>query len=273
MLTSRPSAKLEYWFFKLNAPKVALLVDWIVRRAAGTRDLRISIHSPAGREVLFAPDPPDVSNGPPDLASRHTRWADGPVRWDLALTPASPVIRPQIFPLEQLGVFDMSLVSLPDITFEGRIEHRGQQFEIRADKGMASHYWGRGLPREWWWISANQFPEADIAVECTFLRSHLWGSSFGVSLGYFFFRNGPVARQVISPPARLAVTGSPDYFEVTVSDPSGFRARLKCAGREYGDLGDGIVNTLVGDLDLWEGEKLLARARGTAALERRASSS
>ena len=32
MLDSHPSAALEYWFFKVNAGPVALIVDWIERR-------------------------------------------------------------------------------------------------------------------------------------------------------------------------------------------------------------------------------------------------
>ena len=45
--------------------------------------------------------------------------------------------------------------------------------------------------------------------------------------------------------------------------------RLNARGSDYGDLGDGISNTLVGDLELWEGERLIGRAQGTAGLERR----
>jgi len=37
-------------------------------------------------------------------------------------------------------------------------------------------------------------------------------------------------------------------------------------------FGEGIVNTLVGDLEIWQGDTLLARAQGTAGLERRVPS-
>ena len=40
MLTSHPSAALEYWFFKVNAGPTALLVDWIEKRRLGERLVR-----------------------------------------------------------------------------------------------------------------------------------------------------------------------------------------------------------------------------------------
>jgi hypothetical protein len=32
VLSPHPASALEYWFFKVNAGPVALLVDWIARR-------------------------------------------------------------------------------------------------------------------------------------------------------------------------------------------------------------------------------------------------
>lgn len=53
MLTPHPSSALEYWFFKVNTGPIALLVDWISRRRANEHWLKVSIHSPYKREVLF----------------------------------------------------------------------------------------------------------------------------------------------------------------------------------------------------------------------------
>jgi hypothetical protein len=41
------------------------------------------------------------------------------------------------------------------------------------------------------------------------------------------------------------------------------------SGREYGDFGERIINTLTGDLDIFEDNQLVASAKGTAGLERR----
>lgn len=53
MLSAHPSFALEYWFFKVNSGPIALIVDWIARRRVNQHWLRVSIHSPYKREVLF----------------------------------------------------------------------------------------------------------------------------------------------------------------------------------------------------------------------------
>ena len=53
MLTSHPSSAIEYWFFKVNQGSMALIVDWIERRKLNAHVLRVSIHSPVHREVIF----------------------------------------------------------------------------------------------------------------------------------------------------------------------------------------------------------------------------
>ena len=269
MLKPHPSAPLEYWFFKFNHQGKALLVDWICRRKLDSGVLRISIHSPVRREVLFSPHPAILKHGAPELAMQETSWPRGDVRWHLSLQASSERIRPQIFPAEHLKFFDMSLESAPTVTFNGWIEHRGERHPVVDAHGMLSHYWGRALPRQWWWISANQFDGADISIECTVLRSRVWGTQLHAPLGYLYYRNGPQSRLLISPPSRIRATGSPDAFEVRAEPLVGPRISLKATGREYASLGDGIVNTLAGDLEVWEGDRLVAEARGTAALERR----
>ena len=53
MLTPHPLSNIEYWFFKVNNGPVALIVDWIERRKSKEHVLRVSIHSPYKREVIF----------------------------------------------------------------------------------------------------------------------------------------------------------------------------------------------------------------------------
>ena len=269
MLEPHPSAPLEYWFFKFNHEGKALLVDWICRRKAETGILRISIHSPLRREVVFSPHPAILKHGAPELAMQESSWPRGDVRWHLSLQASPDRIRPQIFPAEQLQLFDMSLESAPTVTFNGWIEHHGERYPVVNAHGMLSHYWGRNLPREWWWLSANQFDGADVSVECTVLRSRVWGTAFHVPLGYLYYRNGSQSRLLISPPARIKVAGSPDAFAVRADPVRGAPISLKATGRGYASLGDGIINTLTGDLEVWEGRKIVAHARGTAALEHR----
>jgi hypothetical protein len=159
---------LEYWFFKVNHHDVALLVDWICRRRVSVGLLRTS--TPLGREV-FA-HPAILRHGAVELAMQETSWPRGDARWHLSIRASAERIRPQIFPAEQLKVFDMSLESAPSAVFNGWIEHRGRRFPIADAAGMLSHYWGRNLPEEWWWISAT-VRQPDISVECTIPL--MWG--------------------------------------------------------------------------------------------------
>ena len=74
---------------------------------------------------------------------------------------------------------------------------------------------------------------------------------------------------LISPPVRAQVNGSPERFEVHIRPLGTEPITLKAYGRDYRELGDSIINTLVGDLEIWKGNQLIARAEGTAGLERR----
>jgi hypothetical protein len=135
---------------------------------------------------------------------------------------------------------------------------------------MISHYWGRQLAPEWWWVSANQFDRQGVAVECTVLRSGLWGIPLGLPLAYLYLKEGDERELVLSPPATVRVIGSPERFEIHVRRFWGDTITLIAVGRDYGDLGDDIINTLVGDLEILKGGRVIARAQGTAGLERRA---
>jgi hypothetical protein len=103
------------------------------------------------------------------------------------------------------------------------------------------------------------------------LRSRVWGTSASLSLGYLYLRDPSVGRMLISPPARLTVSGTPEAFEIVASSRRGPLLALKATGHDYASFGEGIVNTLVGDLEVSEGGKLLTVVRGTAGLERRSA--
>lgn len=268
MLSPHPFANLEYWFFKFNDQDVALLVDWICRRRLGTGEVRISIHSPYGREVLFVSHNETLVNGPREFTLGSTTWSSGKVQWDLTQRLSEGFIRPQIFPAEQLRIFDLSVVSAPTVLFNGWIQHHSDRYAVTEAKGMISHYWGRQLPQEWWWISANNF-DSDISLECSLLLSHVWGSSILFPIGYLYIRHETSTRLIIAPPGRISVKGSPDSFVLSAKPMFGPKIVLEAVGRDYNSLREGIINTLIGDLKVWEDDKLLGYAQGTAGLERR----
>ena len=266
MLAPHATAALEYWFFKVNAGPVALLVDWIVRRKVNEKILRVSVHSSEKREVVFEKLASDDQSF---LGAERTVGQVGEVEWDLSIEAGEERIEPHIFPAKQLRLFDLTLVSAPRAAFTGWVRHGTQRVELRRAPGLVSHYWGRQLPQEWWWVSANQFDREGVAVEAMVLRSGVWGVPIGMPLAYLYLHHEGSRRLWIAPPGAVQVSGSPESFEIQFRPIGAQAVRLIGQGRDYGDLGEGILNTLVGDLELWEGDKFIARAQGTAGLERR----
>lgn len=269
MLTPHPSAALEYWFFKVNAGSVALLVDWIARRKQNENVLRVSIHSPQQRDVLFDKLPSPMIAEQNFMTAQRTCGYLGDISWALDIECDDERIDPSLLPDRLLRMTDLDLVSAPLAKFTGWVQHGSLHVELQRAPGMIAHYWGRQLPHEWWWVSANQFDQEDTAVECAVLRSSLWGVPVRLPLAYLYLRHANARKLIIAPPALAQVTGTPEKFEIQFRPFASKTITLRAQGRDYGDLGDGIVNTLVGDLDIWDGSQLIARAKGTAGLERR----
>jgi hypothetical protein len=273
MLAPHPYAALEYWYFKVNAGPLALLVDWIARRRLDEQWMRVSIHSPHKREVLFEKRTALMTSGQDSLDSGHTAGQVGEIAWDLDIDIQNRKwISPDVFPIRLLRMTDMALVSAPSAVFTGWVRHGAQRIELQRAPGMLAHYWGRQLAPEWWWVSANQFDREDVAVECTVFRSGLWGIPARLPMAYLYLRDAGTQKLVTAPPAIARVTGSPENFEIQFRRLGAEPITLKACGRNYGDFGERIINTLVGDLEIWEGGKMIARAQGTAGLERRSPS-
>jgi hypothetical protein len=268
LLSQHSNVALEYWFFKVNAGPVALLVDWIARRDRHERTLRASVHSPAGREVLYG-SYAAIDSGDQVLTQNRTCGRLGMLEWDLSIDVGPERLIPQIFPAAQLHMFDLTLVSAPMVGFSGWMRHGADRYRFDRAPGILSHYWGRKLPQDWWWVSASQFDRPGMVLEAMVLHSGLWGLPVRAKLGYLYLRDADGRRFWIAPPAAAHVYGSPEAFRVEFQDISGRKIRLLATGRDYGDFGAGISNTSVGDLEVYAGGELLGSARGTAGLERR----
>jgi hypothetical protein len=267
MFTSHPSAALEYWFFKVNAGPIALIVDWIERRKINERWLRVSMHSPHKREVIFE-KLDALMPGDNFLNTQRTVGHAGDVSWELDIDPAHTWIKPDIFPAGLLHMSDLTVISAPLATFTGWICHGPQQTSLNHVPGLVSHYWGRQLASEWWWVSAHQFDREGIAVECSVLRSSLWGTSAQIPLAYLYLHQQGRSEFLI-PLSPARVVGSPENFQIEFNRLGREKITLIGTGRQYGDFGDRIINTLTGDLEIREGSRVIARANGTAGLERR----
>jgi hypothetical protein len=267
MFTSHPSSALEYWFFKVNAGPVALIVDWIEGRKLNEHWLRVSIHSLYKREVVFEKL---IAFMPEDnfLNKQQTVGHAGEVAWELEIDDGRDWIKPDIFPVGLLKMGDSSIVSAPLARFSGWIRHGSQKITLNNEAGLISHYWGRQLATEWWWVSAQQFDREGVAVECMVIRSSLWGTRMQMPFAYFYMRQ-PDKREFFVPLSPARVEGSPEKFQIEFNRIGKEKITLIGTGREYGDFGDRIMNTLTGDLEILEGNRVIAYAKGTAALERR----
>ena len=268
ILTPHPSTALEYWFFKVNAGSIALIVDWIERRNSNEHVLRVSVHSPYKREVIFEKM---ASFMPADnfMNIQKTVGHAGDVAWDLNIDLGQDVIKPDVFPSNALHMTDTTITSAPLARFTGWIRHGSHQVTLNNQLGLVSQYWGRQLSLEWWWVSAHQFDREDVAIECVVGRSSLWGTPVQLSLAYVYLRHQGERKFIVRPGNFARVTGSPDKFQIELNHIDGEKITLIGTGREYGDFGDRIINTLTGDLEIRKGDEVFASARGTAALEHR----
>jgi hypothetical protein len=266
MFTLHPSAALEYWFFKVNAGPIALIVDWIERRKTGEHILRASVHSSYKRKVIFENLP---SFMPSDnfMTTQRTVGHAGEVSWDLSITPNGDWFKPDLFPAGLLKIPDLAAFGAPLVTFTGWIRHGPLHTTVDRIPGSITQYWGRQLAVEWWWVSAHQFDREGIVLEGTALRSRVWGTSLQTPLAFFYLRQQEKKEFIIAPANFARVTGTPEEFQVEINRIGKEKITLVCKGREYGDFGNNIINTLTGDMELRQGNQVIACANGTAGLE------
>ena len=280
----RRRAALDYAFFKLNLPEhdVALLVDFIVRRRVGVAQVRVSVHAPLGGGVSLAEIPLDrfvigsmktpsegAHIGDNWLGAVGSRGTVGTTAWDLAFQPASPVLSPQIKLIEPLHAFDLSVQSVPDVRFSGRLHIAGQRYEVSEARGMVSSYFGRALPERWFWISCNTFDRQDLALECVVSRMALFGGPVHLKTGYFSVYTAQSSETIIAPVnGSIRLEGTREALTITAHSRSGKAAyQLQCSAStgDYHDLGDRVQTTLFASCTL----KDIASANRTVGLEER----
>jgi hypothetical protein len=279
----RRHTALDYAFFKLNLPeqKVALLVDFIVRRRRGIAQVRVSAHAPEGSGVYLAEHPLKrlaVASSPADacavsledcwLGATGSRGAVEAVAWDLTFHPTGPLVSPQIRLVEPFRPFDLSLQTVPNVRFSGTITIAGQTYDVRDAHGMVSSYAGRALPEQWFWFSCNTFDREDLAVECLISRTGLFGAPLRLKFGYFYLSTADQAEMILAPlNGSIQLEGTRDAICITARRFGGARYVLRgeAAPQDYHNLGDRIWNTLIGSCTL-EG---YGAACGSASLEER----
>jgi hypothetical protein len=189
------------------------------------------------------------------------------IEWDLRQEFGSSRIDPGVPPIRWLHPFDMEIASRPRARFSGQVRVGDATFPCVEVPGLVSHYWGRRLPDSWWWISANLFEGADLAVEALLARTRVWSlAPIAINAGYLWIEQ-PGRRQLVIHPLNglIRIDGTAESFTLRARrlGRPGFEMRCNAAPNAYSDLGEGIKQTLLGTC-LIEG---MGEARGTAGLE------
>jgi hypothetical protein len=154
-------------------------------------------------------------------------------------------------PAKLLHPFDLELAGRPRARFTGSIEVAGETFTLAGARGTLNHYWGRRLPDSWVWVSADGLGDGDGVVEAALIRTRLWGLGRCTLLGgYAMVDGGSRTTQILAPTyGHLAVEGSQESFAIKAWT-RGRQVTLTATAPSsaYNDLGDGIRQTLIGDV-------------------------
>jgi hypothetical protein len=263
---------LEYWFVKTVSGDLAFLVDWILRRASGTAEVRVSLWVRGHGRVLhrhsadWLATTAAVDIAGCTLRSSRATGAVEDVSWDLNCAPGPWLFEPAPRPARLLHPFDLELCARPRTRFTGTVVVAGETFRLDDAAGTVVHYWGRRLPDSWVWVSADGVGDDGAVVEAAVFRSRLWGrSGTGLMAGYVVVDSSDARRQVVAPAyGRVTVRGSATAFTI---DAAMVGRSLRLSARApldaYNDLGEGIHQTLLGELSV-DG---LGSCRGRAGLE------
>jgi hypothetical protein len=265
-------APLEYWFIKVRSGDLSFLVDWIIRRGSGEAEVRISLFVRGAGRVLRARSDTWRDSGVTVHASGCTltpgsaSGAVEDVRWELICDPGETRLDPVPLPAKVLHPFDLQLAGRPRARFSGTIGVGGETFTLADARGTLNHYWGRRLPDSWVWVSADGLGDGDGVVEAAIIRTRLWGHGRrGLIGGYAMVDGGSSTTRILAPTyGHLAVGGTQESFELNAwTRGRTLRLTASAPRSAYNDLGEGIHQTLLGDVavDGW------GSSRGSAGLE------
>jgi hypothetical protein len=268
-------APLEYWFWKFNAGELAFLVDFVVRRRIGQGEVRVSVwvggkgrveHQPSDN---WSTDASQVSIGDSQLRPDGSTGAAGDISWDLRWTGGADVVDPLPRLIGRTHPLDMDFLLRPGARFTGSVGVGSETFEVEDVAGLFTHYWGRRLSAHWLWISATSFEDDPLRrLEVLIGRSRLWGRiPMPMATAYFWTTDGQRPELTISPfTGIIRQRRSGENIVVDVRRLDGRRHRIDCrAAGEINDVGEGIHQTLLGDLVL-DGRRATA---GTVGIESR----
>ena len=247
-------APLGYWFTKVSSGDLAFLVDWVVRRDSARAEVRISMWV---RRIGGCKPKRCVARGRHrgrDLwmhthaGARHRGTRD--VRWDLVCAPGPWVLQPaRCWPgcCTRL-IWDSSLA--PEHASAApspwAAKHSGSMTRLARGPLLGSPPTGRLAVGVCGWRQEN-----DAAVEAALFHSRLWGAPKpAVTAGYVAVIDRGRTAQIIAPVyGRVTARGNETAFEIRAhSWGRSMHLTARSPRATYNDLGEGIRQTLLGDL-------------------------
>ena len=274
----RDGATFDYWFWKFHVDDLAVIVDVIVRRPAGSAEVRVSywlggvgrvIHA---RTTQWSTSPDRVTVDAVELAAGRSAGGAGDASWDLRWDGGGVLLAPLPAIVTRMNALDTTIVTWPLARFTGTFTVGDRRFAVSDVAGAFYHYWGRALAPRWVWLSASAFDgeparrlEAIVAI-----RSRLFGGPiYPVTLGYLWSSDGDRSDTTVSTVNGLIrLREVPSGIEIRTTKLGGPRhlVRATWGSPLPNDIGDGIVQTMLGDAVI-DGH---AATAGTVGFESRA---
>jgi hypothetical protein len=264
-------AALEYWFWTFHAGDLAFLVDFIVRRRTGEGEIRVSLWIRGQgrvehfRTTAWSADANRITIGDGRLSPDGSSGAVADIAWDLSWSAGETAISPTPGLSGRAHPLDLRFLLRPDARFDGSVRVGGETFAVANEPGSFTHYWGRRLPDQWLWISATRFEgHPEQRLEAAIGRSRLWGTvPMATPIAYVWITDGRRSELTISPLNGLVrQRRDGGTISIDVRRWNGRRHRITCrAGTSQNDLGEGIRQTLSGELTL-DGVSAVAGAVG-----------
>lgn len=120
--------------------------------------------------------------------------------------------------------------------------------------GALYHYWGRRLADRWAWISVTEFEQyPQQRLELIVANTKLWGRGrLPLPIGYLWTTDGDRSEFVVSPLTGLMRErrdGDSTVIDSIRLDGRRHRVRATAPAAAFNDLGEGIRQTLLADLE------------------------
>jgi hypothetical protein len=149
---------------------------------------------------------------------------------------------------------DLDVTARPRGLMSGTVTVAGRVFEIDRAQTATYHYFGRRLADSWCWISASEFEDAPgLRVEAAVATSRLWGRGrLPLGVGYLWWADGDRPQFTLSSVSGLIRHHrGGDSVTIDTVRINGRRHRIRASAptTAFNDLGEGIRQTLLADLE------------------------